>query len=191
MNKILMAGIGGVIVIGLFILAYQLTSPSRPAPENTSPTTPGVGLPTASSVAQPVSSTSSPATMSVAGSDGSVIQTNNFLADPTTTRYPLDSDFYYLNGSAAGGASGAATPAAPFSIGYIRSTQYFNVTLLQEPIGPVRTEMEQYLMGKLGLTQSQMCQLNYSVGVPNFVNTQFSGMNLGFSFCPGATKLPQ
>ncbi len=188
MNKIIIAGIGGVIVIGLFVLAYQLTTPSGPAPETTSPTTQSVGLPTASSVVQPVSGTSSPASMSVAGSDGSVIQTNNFLADPTIAQYPLDPDFYYFNSSAAGGTSGAT---APFSIGYIRSTQYFNITLLQEPIGPVRTEMEHYLMTKLGIPQSQMCQLNYSVGVPNYVNTQFSGMNLGFSFCPGATKLPQ
>ena len=191
MKKILIAGIGGVIVIGLLILAYQLTSTSSPAPETTSPSTQGVELPTASSVVQPVSGTSSSTSLSVAGADGSVIQTNNFLADPTTVQYPLDPDFYYFNSSAAGGTPSATTPAEPFSIGYIRSTQYFNVTLLQEPIGPVRTEMEQYLMGKLGLTQSQMCQLNYSVGVPNYVNTQFSGMNLGFSFCPGATKLPQ
>ena len=180
-----------MIVIGLLILAYQLTSTSSPAPETTSPSTQGVELPTASSVVQPVSSTSSPASMSVAGSDGSVIQTNNFMADPATTEDPFNPGFYNLNGRSSQGVSGSTTSAPPYAVSYISSTQYFNVTLLQEPIGPVRTEMEQYLMGKLGITQSQMCQLNYSVSVPNFVNTQFSGMNLGFSFCPGATKLPQ
>lgn len=129
--------------------------------------------------------------MSVAGSDGNVVQTNNFMADPTTIKDPFNSDSYYLDGRSSEEVSNLTTPTSShFIIEYISSTQYFNIALMQEPIGPVRGEMERYLMTKLGLTQNQMCQLNYMVSVPNRVNSQYSGINLGFSFCPGAVVLP-
>jgi len=51
--------------------------------------------------------------------------------------------------------------------------------------------MERDLMAKLGITEDAMCQLNYMVSVPYWVNEYYAGESLGFSFCPGATQLPQ
>lgn len=78
----------------------------------------------------------------------------------------------------------------PYQITYIADTKYFTISLTQEPVGESRSKAENYLMQLLGATKDQMCSLNYSVNVPNDVNTQYAGMNLGFSFCPNAVQLP-
>lgn len=78
----------------------------------------------------------------------------------------------------------------PFIITYTAETKYFNITLTQEPIGEVRKKAESYLMQILSFSENQMCELNYSVYTPTTINSQFAGTNLGFSFCPGAVKLP-
>jgi len=51
--------------------------------------------------------------------------------------------------------------------------------------------MEQFMLKTLGISQQQLCALNYSVGVTRYVNEQYTAKNLGFSFCPGAVVLPQ
>ncbi|MHB8860130.1 MAG: hypothetical protein ACYC48_00120 [Minisyncoccota bacterium] len=194
MKKIIL-GIGIVVVLGLFVLAYQLTAPSSQSPATGSPATEkeNVGLPSAPSAIQATSSVSSlEAGMSIAGSGGGAIQTLNFISNPTTVKDPINPGFYYLGYHQYEGVPDpTVTTDPPYVVAYESDTQFFNIALLQEPIGPVRGEMEQYLMTQLGITQAQMCQLNYMVSVPYRVNSQFSGMNLGFSFCPGAVVLPK
>jgi len=46
------------------------------------------------------------------------------------------------------------------------------------------------LLQQLGISEQDACRLRYSVSVPFSVNPLYSGKNLGFSFCPGATPLP-
>lgn len=202
MNKTLIFSIiGGIIVIGLLVLVYQLTSPaSSSLPADLSATTHGVGLPSASSITQSTtgggstddSSLGAGTTMSVTGISGEVFQTSNFMTDPVTVKDPINPGYYYLGyHSYEGVPDPTATATPPYVIEYIASTQYFNIALLQEPIGEERGEAEQYLMAHLGIPQNQMCQLNYTISVPDRVNSQYAGKNLGFSFCPGATVLPQ
>ena len=154
-----------------------------------------IGLPVANSIAQTTTTTSIPSpgtTIPIATVGGGIVQTNNFLKNPTTVKDPINSGYYYLGYHENEGVTDStATNNPPYIITYFNATQYFNIALLQEPIGTARENAEQFLMVDLGISQNQMCQLNYMVSVPNSVNSQYASRNLGFSFCPGATALPQ
>ncbi|HVZ76167.1 MAG TPA: hypothetical protein VG934_02765 [Candidatus Paceibacterota bacterium] len=112
------------------------------------------------------------------------------IANTETGAYPA-SGYYYL-GYHVGQASSTdpmSLPNPPFLILYIDQTQYFNISLLQEPIADTRVAVEQYLMSQYGISQDQMCALNYTMSVPYSVDQTYSGIDLRFSFCPGATTL--
>lgn len=66
----------------------------------------------------------------------------------------------------------------------------FLVTLYAEPIGATRKAAEAALRNRLGLTNTELCALSSIVATAPGVNTSFDGINLGFSFCAGAVKLP-
>ena len=198
MKKIIFAFAGLVVVAGFFLLAFFLSPQKQPA-SNGSPSGQATDLPVSPTVAQPglttvSSSTSSSNTLlTLTNVTGGPIQTSNFLADSSTVKDANNPGYYYIGYHVLMGSSSdaMATTSPPYTINYISATQYFNIAILQEPIGPVRTEAEQYLMAHLGISESQMCQLSYMVSVPDKVNSQFAGKNLGFSFCLGATVLPQ
>ncbi|MHB8660699.1 MAG: hypothetical protein ACYC75_02030 [Minisyncoccota bacterium] len=188
MKKLIIIGIAAVIVIGLIVLAYQIAGSTQPAPSES--TGQNVGLPSSSSVGQNIGTTSG----FTQGNSlvGGGIQTLDFVNDPATTKDPLNPGYYYLGYHVSEGTSDpTATNNSPYIITYISATHYFNIALMQEPIGTAREDAQQYLMAHLGITQDQMCRLDYMVSVPWRVNQIYSGENLGFSFCPGATVLPQ
>jgi hypothetical protein len=83
-----------------------------------------------------------------------------------------------------------AATSTDYNIGYDGVAKSFTIALLKEPLGNSRKEAEQFLMTTLGITQQQMCSLNYYVGTTYFVNESYDSSNLGFSFCPGAVALP-
>ncbi len=192
MTKIVLLIVAVLVFIGLFSLAYRVTGPATPSPVGTaqnmqtgvSPVmtagTQNVAMTAASSSSQQMT------TLSVAAATGGYIPTNDFLKDPTTVKDTFNPGYYYI-----GTPDSTTTGNPPYTITYIEATQYFNIALLQEPIGAARAAAEQYLMTRLGVTQDQMCSLKYMVSVPWTVNQAFTGRNLGFSFCPGATALPQ
>jgi hypothetical protein len=120
--------------------------------------------------------------ISIKGADGKEIIVKNFLALPETKEDPDNTGYYNLGYQ--------PNETAPYLISYISPTTFFNIALLQEPIGQSRLKVEAHLLNILGLSKDEMCALNYSISVPNSVNSNYSGMNLGFSFCPGAVKLP-
>ena len=186
MNKTFII-VGVLSAVGvLFGVAVWLTGSHKPTPTSPS-STQNVGLPVA-----PAAQQITTVTVVTASSSGSGVQAIDFIHDPTTVKDSNNAGYYYLGYHTKQSASDqAATTSPPYLITYISATNYFNISLLQEPIGPVRAEAEQYLMSRLGISQSQMCQLDYMVSVPDRVNTQFSDRNLGFSFCPGATVLPK
>lgn len=196
MNKLLIVSIGIIIFAGLIALAFWLTNSKSQIPATDSPNGQNT-LPVANSVGNTTAvdtstNFTSGTILSLPAVDGGTIQVNNFINDPTTAKDPINQGYYYLGYHVNEGIPDpTATDNPPYIIEYISATQYFNVALLQEPIGPVREEAQQYLMAHLGIGQDQMCRLNYMVSVPDRVNSQFSGKNLGFSFCPGATVLPK
>ena len=102
---------------------------------------------------------------------------------------------YILAGSAgyclADGTCPHGASTDEFNISYNSASSFFNIVLLKEPLGATRVATEQFLGDRLGLSEQDMCVLNYFVGTPYYVSENFSGKNLGFSFCPGATTLPK
>jgi hypothetical protein len=121
----------------------------------------------------------------ITAANGNVVgvRVRDFLRDEDTYEDPVNPGYYYLRYPPQGNNP-------PYHIVYIAQTSYFNVVLYEEPIGDSRRAAEEYLRGKLGLKQTEMCGLNYTVGTPNSVNSAYASMNLGFSFCTGAVRLP-
>ncbi len=117
---------------------------------------------------------------SVATFNGGTIQTKDFLSGPDAQQDPVNPGYYELGNNETAGA---------YSIVYIAKGQYFNITLLQKPIGPARVNAEKYLMDLLGISSAAICVLKYSVTVPVSVDPKHAGVDLGFSFCPTAVPL--
>lgn len=184
MNKTILIGAVAIIVIGLGVFLFQSFGSTTTQMTVNNPATLPVAV---TSNGQFTIATTTPGSVA----SGS-IQTTDFINDPAMVKDPINLGYYYLGYHMPEGiADPTATTNPPYIISYISATNYFNISLLQEPIGPVRIEAEQYLMTHLGITQNQMCRLDYMVSVPDRVNSQYSGINLGFSFCPGATVLPK
>lgn len=180
--------LGGVVTIVMAVLvAWGISLGGTPNPPAQDPQSPSYTGPV--SVNVPVTPGSEPAgnTSTLLTQSGTIITTHNFLDDAETTADKGNPGNYYI-GYAVDSTSPEA-PSHPYIINYIKRTDLFSITLLQEPIGEVRRQAEQYLMQRLGITQTEMCQLRYMVSVPVRVSQIFAGESLGFSFCPGATEL--
>ena len=179
---------GGLVVVALSILLLVLFGPGKSAP-----VTPGepVMLPSVNSTDPSLMGGSTG--LSVNGKLGTVVMLD-FLNNGTTAADLQNPGMYYVAGSPGYCLSDGTCPhgaaATDFNIAYDARAQFFNIALLGEPLGKVRAEAEQLMIKILGISQDQLCTLNYYVGTTYYVNEQYSGKNLGFSFCPGATVLP-
>ena len=180
MNTRTIVIIGSVVVIALIafvIWGFMATPSSTPSTGSSS-----VGFPSAGTVTSLPSGTPS---ISVAAIQQGSIQVKDFKNNPNTVKDPYNTGYYDI----AGGSEPGLTNAS-FHIFYDDAHQYFGISLLSEPLGYYRKQAEQLLLQTLGISQEQMCQLNYSMGVGPDVNEAYAGKNLGFSFCPSATVLP-
>ena len=81
------------------------------------------------------------------------------------------------------------TPDASYVIVYDSAAEFFNITLLKQPLTGSRIDAETYLEAILGVSRNSMCSLHYSVTVPYYVDETYTGKALGFSFCPGAVVI--
>lgn len=199
MNTKLIWILVALVGAGVFVVLWYATS----LPDITLPpsgwsyatTTPGVNGSNNGGTA-PVGTTSSPSgtELTLADQNGTAVAVRDFIHNGVTIPDASNTGRYVLAGEPGYCSSGADTcPVASstnFNIYYNSGAQSFTIALTKEPIGQARLEMEQFLLGALGITQEQLCKLNYLVGVTRYVNPQFTGKNLGFSFCPGATLLP-
>ena len=173
----------GAGVAGAWFYIHMFSSPAASVTQNVQFPVSGTATSTGGSQAQNKTA--------VVTSSGGVMQTNNFLANPSTGAYPT-AGYYYLGYHAplSNVPDTTATAHPPYVIEYVSQTQYFNISLLQEPLGAARTQAEQFLRAQLGISEAQMCQLQYMVSVPVSVSAEYAGESLGFSFCSGAVKLP-
>lgn len=195
MNKTLigiLVAVVGVSAVGLLVFVLYVNSLQTPA-------TPDQGgssnnnLPANNPTTVPVtngnnggsSTTQNSDTLSLKTSDGGTIQVHNIKKDPALKEDTVNRGYYYFNMQTA--STSSANP--PYVIEYIDSTQYFNIALMQEPIGQARQQAEVYLAAHLGVPQEELCRLNYMVTVPYSVNQYFSSIDLRFSTCPDATPL--
>ena len=76
-----------------------------------------------------------------------------------------------------------------YEINYLPDHTFY-IGLFSEPIGKTRKTMTDDLVARLGITSKELCSLSARVAVPEWVNPSYSGKNLGFAGCPGATVLP-
>jgi len=186
-----------VLGAGVLVMLWYATSlPDITLPptgwSNATTTSPAGGT-RGSTSGTPSSSTPSPE-LTLADQNGTAVAVRDFIHNGVTVPDASNEGRYLLAGEPSFCSSGADTcPVASstsFNIYYNSGPQSFTIALTKEPIGQARLEMEQFLLGSLGITQEQLCRLNYLVSVTRYVNPQFTGKNLGFSFCPGATLLP-
>ena len=123
----------------------------------------------------------------VSNDGGQPITTRDCLDDPGVIHGPYNTPGYDI----LVGTSDPSAPNPPYEIDYTARDQSFGIALYQEPLGQYRITAEQDLMTRLGISEADMCRLNYVIAAGPGVNDAYSGKNLGFSFCPGATPLPQ
>ena len=169
----------GAIIVG--VLWYFLAAPkTTPQTTQQSPVT----LPLSGSVI-PLTGSSIPSQtaqkLSKAVQDSGVVVTNDFIRNNATLTDASNVGNYYLTGSSTNG----------YAIGYRMPAQFFTIALEREPLGETRAAAENFLLLTLGISEEQLCSLNYYVGTDVYTSILYAGKNLGFSFCPGATVLPQ
>ena len=104
------------------------------------------------------------------------------VSDLTTNSQTFDDETYHLTGifEASNGI---------FSLSYYEPDDFFAVTLLSEPLDDARGQAEQAFLSRLGISETEACNLNVYVGVPITVNQYLAGENLGFSFCSDSLEL--
>ena len=110
----------------------------------------------------------------------------NFLQNTDVTSDNNDPGNFFLGNRFPQNQS---DPSPNYVILYSENSQFFNITLLSEPLSYARSEAETYLKSVLKIPDSEMCKLQYSLAVPDAVNQKYSGIDLKFSFCPGSTAL--
>lgn len=162
-------------------------NPSPSLPIATS-TTPGSYYPPGSTI------TTAPQTIGIKVVNGGTLIAKDFLNNGETVADTQNQNNYYLAGPLGyclpDGSCPSGASTTDFTITYNSKSSYFTIALRKEPLGSVRIEAEQFLLARLGITRQGMCNLNYYVGTTYWVNSIYDKGNLGFSFCPGATKLP-
>lgn len=180
-----------MLLASYFVLRMFKTQTPTQTPTTTQPSFPPGGLPTTTTGSgnnTGQTGETRPSTLTVAAQNptGTMV-VQDFRTNSDTARDPVNTSFYYLKYHTAGEG---ATQNPPYTISYDMVSGSFTIALYQEPLKQTRAEAEQYLMSALGLSQANMCALRYTVSVPGDINEYYSGTNLLFSFCPGATILP-
>lgn len=188
MTKTILATAGVLIVAVMLGFAYWVGSKPPAVTSGPAPVT----LPTAPGAQQTPVMADPARSYTLATNDSGLLKTLDFVAHVTTVPDPLTKGYYYLGYHVYEGVPDTTvTTDPPYIITYMSGTQFFNVSLLQEPLGTVRQMAEQYLLARLGVSPKELCRIKYTVGVPWRVSQVYASRNLGFSFCPGATQLPQ
>lgn len=174
------------LILGIVAFVYQMNRSEPVSPQDLNPFgTVGDTTPVPSDAT---------GQMIVPSVEGNPITTQDFIKNGETVSDAVNPGNFVLAGELGYCLPDGSCPhgalTTKFSIVYSQEYGMFDVVLLEEPLGEVRTEAEEFLMSRLGLSASQLCSLRYNVGVPYWVNETFSGGNLGFTSCQGATRLP-
>ncbi|MDB5237357.1 MAG: hypothetical protein JWL88_459 [Parcubacteria group bacterium] len=131
-----------------------------------------------------VASTNTIPTKTIKLYNGDSLVVKDFTKDSTVIKDPYVAGQYDIAGGADVNAS------TPYQIFYNTQDDYFGITLFKEPLGQNRMSAEQKLLNTLGVSQDALCKISYVVAPGPGINDLYAGKNLGFSFCPGAVKLP-
>jgi len=192
--------IGSLAVIVVAAIAFYVLAPKQPQQQAPAGSGAPVTLPSAGETTVTVGNsgaTFAPGepNMSLTLATGSTTVVKDFITSSTTGKDVQNPGVYYLAGSAgyclADGTCPHGAAVSDFIITYDSSSEFFTISLTEEPLATARADAEQFLATTLGLSDMQLCDLKYTVLTNESVNAFFAGKNLGFSSCPGATVLPQ
>jgi len=186
MKRYLLIGLGVLIVISVAVtVAFIVLSKKETPPPPQAPAL----FPSAGGVSQ---IRPSDMVLLVASKAGGDIAVRDFISDDTTFNDPSNPDVYFIARSSIEcyPDCGPGASQSAFNISYFKPTRSFTIAILEEPIGQSRIDAENYLMNVLGITSTQMCELDQYTSTDTQTNPAFAGIPLGFSFCPGAIKLP-
>jgi len=114
---------------------------------------------------------------------------NKIASNPAVTPDPVNPGDYILYGNTADCEEDGSCIEEDFSVTYVSEDDYFSVTLYKTPLRETRLQAEAVIKEALEITDPELCDLKYSVGVPFWVDEENSGMNLGFSPCAGSIDL--
>jgi len=193
--KIALVSMGIVVgIVGLLLVFFVFTK--QPATQ-TGPTG-TIPFPTSGNTQGNTTNTTPSGTvdtggmgLTVAANGGGTMVVRDFMKDKDTYKDPANAGQQYLGYHFQEDPTDtSASENPPYVIDYFTQGGYFNIVLYQEPLGAIRQQAQQDLMQRVGLSQVQMCNLKYTISAPNSVNQAYAGVNLLFSFCPGATVLP-
>lgn len=107
---------------------------------------------------------------------------NDFLLDDDVKTWYGDEDTFLLDEN--------ITPDGPlFQTFYFEFDDSITISLQTEPLLLARSMAEEALLARLNLSKEVICTLKINVTVPAQVNEQYSGINLGLSFCPNSIPL--
>lgn len=110
---------------------------------------------------------------------GTKWKTRDFLHDADVELYSEAGEIYLLDEER--GVEGAI-----YQNFYYKNGGGIVVSLQSQDLPYARARAEEALQKRLGLTVLEMCALMVSVTVPIAVSEDYSGMDLGLSFCPGS-----
>jgi hypothetical protein len=180
--------IGTLGIILILILVAALLLKKTPDGENVDTHTQdetSISFP----MGEPVSIPRDSPTLTLTDNTNEPIVTRNFMRESFTVEDPANPGYYFIEDRESSTSVGEDRQP-PFVIGFMPSTSYFNVVLLKKPLSISRANAENFLTKALDLTQTELCELNYTVSVPYNIDNTYTGQVFTFSTCPGSIELP-
>lgn len=120
-----------------------------------------------------------PAQIEVPTRDGGMVVVTDVRDLPATVTF--DDQNYLFAESVAGEGS--------FQILFQTIDGSYLLSLESEPLREARAKGEAALLGTLGVTKDEACQLKIRVGTSFDVNELYGAKDVGLSFCPGSIEL--
>ncbi len=185
-KKIILIIVAVLVVLIAGACVWFFISTSVPSPSNQA------GIPASSSSQAIVPNASSsqvngslptnnPSTSSPAPTQGSLA---SVFAIATSQGTVLVNNFYKNAAQVFSDGSGALIIRDPaYDILYFQPDGSFTISILKKPVLAVRAQAQEAFLQELGVSQADACKLKVLVGVPISVDSQYSGRDLGLSFC--------
>lgn len=85
--------------------------------------------------------------------------------------------------------SGTSATSSPFAVLVSREQSYVQITIYGTPVGKYRRDAESFFLQYFNLSEEEACDLPYQVVPAYDTGTEYTDMNIGFSFCPGSVVL--
>ena len=112
----------------------------------------------------------------------SVRSGRDFILDPDVDMWYEDEETYLID-------ENLSTDEIIFQTFYFPKDDSITISLQNENLRLARTLAEEALLERLGLPKEELCDLPILVTTPAFVSEEYSGINLGLSFCPNSVPL--